>query len=371
MLWILWTAVGYPLWLAQRARHDPRPVACGPYVPRVTAIVPVYNGERFLAAKLESLLASDYPAEHLDVVVVSDASTDGTEAIAASFASTGRVRFIALSKGGKAAALTAAFPGIEREVLLLTDVRQVLERDCVRRLMERLHDPAVAVVSGLLRIREGETSGEAGTGLYWRYESWIRGNLSAVDSVLGATGPIYAIRREYARALPAACILDDVWLPYQAVLEGKRSVLAEDAVAWDYPTSLQSEFNRKVRTQAGLYQLLKQEPRLLQPTRNRLFVPFMNLKIGRLLMPHALIVFFVASFWLPSPLAAIALAGQALFYGTYLLDRWLGDANPLKRVAAPLSAFVVLMAATFCAQAIFFRDPSTLWKTTQVRVNRG
>ena len=368
VLAVLWTLVGFPLWLARNARRVPSQVASGDFQPMVTAIIPVYNGARFLAAKLDSVLGSDYPAERLDILVVSDGSTDATEQIAERYRATGRVRCIVVARRGKAAALTDAFQCAEREVLLLTDVRQVLDAQCVRLLMRRLHDPAVGVVSGHLRIRRGETSGEAGTGLYWRYESWIRANLGRIDSLLGATGPIYAMRRAFARPLPAGCILDDVWLPYQAILEGKRSVLADDAIAWDYPTGLETEFNRKVRTQAGLYQLLKQERRLLMPGRNRLFWSFLNLKMGRLLMPHVLIAFLVASFWLPHPLDVISLALQALFYGTYFVDRRLAETSPLKRAVAPVSAFVTLMAAAFCAQAVFFRDPSTLWKTTQVRV---
>ena len=76
------------------------------------------------------------------------------------------------------------------------------------------------VVSGNLRILTGKSQEEASIGLYWKYESWIRSNLSRCDSLLGATGPIYAFRRELACPLPADSLLDDVWLPMQAVLRG-------------------------------------------------------------------------------------------------------------------------------------------------------
>jgi len=80
------------------------------------------------------------------------------------------------------------------------------------------------VVSGDLLILAGESAEESNVGLYRRYESWIRRNLSLTDSLLGATGPIYAIRRTLAHSLPEGCLLDDVWLPMQAVLSGYRSV---------------------------------------------------------------------------------------------------------------------------------------------------
>lgn len=369
---VLFTLAGYPIWLSLRARGK-KPTSTAAFNadlwPTVTAVIPVHNGEAFLASKLESVLASDYPTEKLDVIVLSDGSTDNTDAIAQSFAETGRARFVRLSKGGKAVALTTAFPMVSADVVLLTDVRQVLERDCVQKIVRNFADPKVGAVSGTLKIRSGETSGEAGTGLYWKYESWIRDNLSTIDSVIGATGPIYAIRRSLARALPAGCILDDMWLPMQIVLDGYRSTLASDAVAWDYPTSLNSEFNRKVRTQAGLYQLLKLDPRLLNPLQNRLFWKFLNLKMGRLFLPHLLIIIAVTSVFLPAPFNAFFMAAQLAFYSMYVLDRILDEGSALKRVTAPFAAFLTLVTAAFFAQAIFFRDPASLWKTTKVRVN--
>ena len=369
---VLWTLAGYPIWLSLRARgrRNSTPVASTPEgdLPTVTAVIPVHNGEAFLTSKLQNVLTSDYPPEKLDIIVLSDGSTDGSDAIAESFVQNGRVRFVRLPKGGKAIALSTAFPMVTADIVLLTDVRQALERDCVQKLVRNFSDPAVGAVSGTLKIRSGETSGEAGTGLYWRYESWIRDNLSAIDSVIGATGPIYAIRRSLARSLPEGCILDDMWLPLQIVLDGYRSTLASDAVAWDYPTSLNSEFNRKVRTQAGLYQLMKLEPRLVNPARNRLFWKFVNLKLGRLFLPHLLIIIAVTSVFLPSPFNVAVLAAQALFYGLYFVDRVLSEGSSLKRITAPFAAFLTLVTAAFFAQTIFFRDPASLWKTTKVRL---
>jgi cellulose synthase/poly-beta-1,6-N-acetylglucosamine synthase-like glycosyltransferase len=313
-------------------------------------------------------LSSDYPPTKLEALVLSDGSTDDTDAIAESYASTGRVRYMRLPRGGKAVALSIGFKQSDRDILLLTDVRQTLDAGCVRLLVSRFHDPAIGAVSGNLKIRSGETSGEASVGLYWRYESWIRRNLSQLDSLLGATGPIYALRRSLARPLPSGCILDDMWLPLQVVLDGKRAPLAEDSIVWDYPTDPGSEFIRKVRTQGGLYQLLRLEPRLLSPWANRLWVPFITLKLGRLFLPHLLIALFLISFWMPASIRAVVLIPQITFYLVSILDRFMPQHATLKRFTGPIAAFATLIAAAFCAQAIFFTDPAKLWKTTRVRI---
>jgi len=367
-LWIFWVLAGYPLSLAWQAKRHPRPARSAPFEPFITAVIPVHNGGPFLAAKLDSVLGSNYPPERLDILVLSDASSDSTDAVAAEYAARfpQRVRFRRLPRGGKAAALTTALPELTSEVLLLTDVRQRLHPDCVRLLAESLHDPDVGAVSGNLLILSGETSAEANVGLYWRYESWIRQSLGLTDSLIGATGPIYALRRTLARPLPASCILDDVWLPMQAVLAGYRSVWNQDAIAWDYPTNLDAEFVRKVRTQAGLFQLWWQLPGLMS-SGNRLRWAFLSLKMGRLLLPEILILALLASCWLPAPWNWAALAAQSLFYLLAWCDSWVQDSSPLKRLTAPIRAFVVLLLAALCACSIFFRKPEDLWKKTQVR----
>ena len=370
MAWLLWVLAGYPIWLAVRARLFGRPPRPDSNEPTITAVIPVHNGVYFLSDKLDSVLASDYPPEKLDILILSDASSDGTDEVAEEYARrfSDRVRFRRLPQGGKAAALNAALPEVSAEVLLFTDVRQRLHDRCVRRLAEMLHDPEVGVVSGNLKILSGEYSEETNVGLYWRYESWIRKNLGLIDSLMGATGPIYAMRRTLARPLPAGCILDDVWLPMQAVLAGYRSVSDEHAIAWDYPTSLDAEFARKVRTQAGLFQLMWQLPRLFF-LRNRLRGPFVFCKLGRLLLPEVLILGLLASAYLQSAWRWPALAEQAIFYGLALVDPWIRETSPLKRATAPIRAFVVLLAAALFAVSIFFVRPERLWKHTRVRTS--
>jgi cellulose synthase/poly-beta-1,6-N-acetylglucosamine synthase-like glycosyltransferase len=363
LLYVLWVIVVYPLVLSNLARRRPEKPLEGRFEPSITAVIPVHNGGAFLAAKLDSVLASEWNPEKLDILVLSDGSSDDTESIAERYASTGRVRLLKLPRCGKAAALNEAFARTDREILLLTDVRQRLHPQCVSRLMNRLRDPEVAAVSGNLQIASARNQEETNVGLYWKYESWIRSNLSRHDSMLGATGPIYALRRTAARPLPPDCLLDDVWLPMQAVLDGYRSVWEEGAIAWDYPTALQTEFRRKVRTQAGIFQLLRQEPRLLKGA-NRSRWHFVSLKLGRLFLPHVMLMMLLATAWLPGWWRIPALAGQLGFYALAGLDLLVPERNPLKRATAPPRAFVTLLAAAFCAQSILFVEPRRLWKVT-------
>ena len=106
---------------------------------------------------------------------------------------------------------------------------------------------------------------------------------------------------------------------------------------------------------------------LLSPGKNRLFWSFLNLKLLRLLLAHMLLAILVSSFLLPSPARDVLLGLQGAFYAMAVIDRFISDGNVFKKLTTPVAAFVTLVWAAFCAQSIFFRDPASLWKTTQVR----
>ncbi len=138
-----------------------------------------------------------------------------------------------------------------------------------------------------------------------------------MHSVLGATGAIYALRRDLWRPLPAGTLLDDVLSPMRAVLAGRRIVFAPAARAFDHASpDAATEERRKERTLAGNYQLLWLEPRLLVPGVNPVWLQFASHKIGRLLVPYALVALAVSSAALAPAGAvyALALTAQVTFY---------------------------------------------------------
>jgi poly-beta-1,6-N-acetyl-D-glucosamine synthase len=359
----LYTVAGYPLLLGWMARRWPAPVRKREIQPSLSVVIPVHNGANYLAAKLESILALDYPRDLMEVLVVSDGSTDATDDIAIGFAARG-VQLLRVPRGGKPAALNAAVPLTRNEILVLTDVRQVLASVSVRKLVENFADPRVGVVSGDLLIRKGNLE-ETSVGAYWRYERWIRRQLSRLDSIMGASGAFYAMRRTLFRQMPDELLLDDMYLPMGAFLSGYRLVVEPEAQAFDLPTSVNTEFRRKVRTLAGNYQLLGYYPRLLT-LRNRMLFHFISYKLLRLLLPWVALAVLIASLGLPAPWRAITLGGQLGVYGLAALDGVSPERAPWRRITMPLRTIVSMLLATACAVSIFFIKPEKLWTPTQI-----
>ena len=242
---LVWTHLLYPLAIAGWARVRPWPVAAADIVPHVSLIIPAYNEEDVIVAKLENALALDYPADRLDIVVTSDDSTDTTHELVAGFADRG-VRLIRCPRGGKVAAQDRAVAETEGGIVAFGDANVLWEPDALRRLVRPFADPAVGMACGNVRLVNpgGGTNQE---GLYWRYEMWLRTRESRAHSMTGSNGAIYAVRREAYRDVDPR-FGHDLSFPYLMVQNGYRAVYEPSARATEpMTTDIEDEFRRKVR----------------------------------------------------------------------------------------------------------------------------
>lgn len=349
LLLIAYTYAGYPLLMALWANLRPRPVkARRDYQPTVSVCLVVYNGERYLPQKLQSLQQLDYPPELLEILVYSDGSRDATEALVRDFSKADpRVRLLAgPERLGKPSGLNRLAAEASGEVLLMTDVRQPLAAGALRALLEPLADPSIGCVSGSLVL-----AGDTGPSAYWRYEKSIRGFEARVGCMVGVSGSLYVIRRADFHELPHDVLLDDMFVPLRTAGDRKRIILSHAAEAYDEAYGDEQEFGRKVRTLAGNYQLVAKLPWLLVPFRNPVWFQLVSHKLLRLLCPFALLGLLWASLWLSlsaelPPFERVVWqalsAGQLVGYGLAAFGARAGRLGSLARTFMVLNAAAVL-----------------------------
>lgn len=362
-LLVAYTFVGYGCWLMVCQLWRRVPVRRERYTPAVSVIMVVRNEEQTLECKLANLRALDYPADRLQIIVVSDGSTDGTEAILRKHARDERIQVVLNQlPNGKASGLNNALELADGEIVVFTDARQRIEDDAVRLLVENFADPDVGCASGELMLGDN-ANGESnrGMGLYWQVEKQVRGLEAATGSVVGATGALYAARRELLTNLPPGTILDDVLIPMQVARRGKRVVFDDRARAWDSADlGAGREFQRKVRTLTGNYQLLQLEPWLLTGE-NPLRFRFVSHKLLRLLVPFALATMLVTSLLIPEPAYRVAFCLQLFFYALSLLALTDAHLGPLARIANAALTLIVLNTAAVVAFANFLSGRKGVW----------
>jgi cellulose synthase/poly-beta-1,6-N-acetylglucosamine synthase-like glycosyltransferase len=243
---LAWTHVVYPLVVEALARIGRRPIRAGGALPRVTIIIASHNEETVIERRVENLLGLDYPAELVRIVVASDASTDRTdELVDAIAAREPRVTLLRAPRGGKVAAQNLAVAQADSEIAAFSDANAVWAAPALRKLVRNFADEDVAYVCGQLRIESGDGRNKEGT--YWRYEMRLRQSESALGSVTGGNGSIYALRRaDYVEVDPR--FGHDLALPYRLARQGRRAVYEPEAIAMEKATPTnEDEYRRKVR----------------------------------------------------------------------------------------------------------------------------
>jgi cellulose synthase/poly-beta-1,6-N-acetylglucosamine synthase-like glycosyltransferase len=365
---VFYFLIGYPILLAANRRSAPAVAKDMSFRPTVSILVAVHNGEQFIARKLDSLLALDYPPDLREIFIISDGSTDATEAIVSIYADKG-VRLLRVPKGGKASALNAGLVHAKGEILFFTDVRQALGVDALSHLAANFADPAVGAVTGELRLLNSSKVGEqADMELYWRLELWARDRHSRIDSIFSTTGCIYALRRSLAAPLPPDSIADDGTLSLRAFFQGYRVVFDPEAVAYDYPAAPGGEFRRRLRTLAGLWQLFVRFPQLFSNS-NRMRFHFISYKFGRLVLPWAILVILASTFALPdSSWRSFLLFDECMLVGLAALDGFIPAKFPLKRLSSPARTFAAMNAAAMLSILVFVVPPEILWRPTSMQV---
>ncbi|MCA9115008.1 MAG: glycosyltransferase family 2 protein [Planctomycetaceae bacterium] len=246
---VLYAYVGFPVLILLRSWIWQRPFRISPITPRISLVICAHNEEKSIGAKLENVLALDYPPEHLEVLIASDGSSDGTEEIVEQF--TGAlVRLLRLPRRGKAAALNAAVEQASGEILVFSDANSMYAPDALRKIVQPFADERVGGVAGNQVYRKSsEDSGAAAAGErgYWNFDRWMKRLQSSAGNVVSATGAIYAVRRSLYCEVPEG-VTDDFVTSTRVIQQGYRLVFAENATCHEPVAGLaRAEFGRKVR----------------------------------------------------------------------------------------------------------------------------
>jgi cellulose synthase/poly-beta-1,6-N-acetylglucosamine synthase-like glycosyltransferase len=358
--------VGYPLVLSAIALLRPRPVRRGEWTPSVTILVPAYNEAACIAGTIENKLALDYPAERLEITVVSDASEDGTDDIVRRYADRGVKLLRTAVRQGKAAALNEAIQHANGEIVVFSDANSTFAVDAVRRMVENFTDPRVGYVTGNLQYLHGEEASGRGSGAYMRYENWLRRIETRVDSVIGVNGGVDAMRRRLYAAVPADQITDFV-LPLRVIAAGFRVVFDERVHSSERANQeLGSEFRMRVRVALRALRGLVYMRQALNVVRAPLpaFCIFSH-KILRylsfLFLAGALIINAILAARNPSYIPLLLL--QVAFYALALLGLTRNLPGALRRLTALPTYFLVSNVAFGIAALRFARgDVVATWR---------
>jgi cellulose synthase/poly-beta-1,6-N-acetylglucosamine synthase-like glycosyltransferase len=331
---VFYVYAGYPLLvtLVARLRKPPRYPSAPPA--KVTILIAAYNEESEIASKLEAVLALDYPAELMQIIVAADGSTDRTAEIVSGFEGRGIELVHQPQRQGKMAAISRAITSATGEIVVFSDANNRFDSNAVERLVAPFADGRVGLTVGYKTVTGASGLGHA-EGTYWKYESHLRRMETRLGCTVGVNGEICAIRRDLFRPAPPQTINDDQWMAHMVIRDGFNVVFCPDAVSREtISESAADEKERRSRMVAGQYQLFARAHREIPWRRPVVAWMLVSHKLLRPLVPFGMAGAAgaaAAAVVLPQtngglvglglPWAATALGAQGLFYAIALAGR--------------------------------------------------
>lgn len=148
-----------------RAASAVRAITVPAGTPTVSIVIPVRDEERFIEACLESVLAQDYPADRVEILLVDGKSIDRTRELAAGVLAdriaNGSARILDNPRGIAPTAMNIGIGASTRDVIVRADGHTVLPPDYLRRSVEVLQETGSQCVGGAVRTLGSGTVGRA------------------------------------------------------------------------------------------------------------------------------------------------------------------------------------------------------------------
>lgn len=286
-------------------------------LPKVSLIIAAYNEEKVIENRIKNCLELTYPKGHLEIIIASDGSDDGTNEVVRNYSSNGVILFDYSKRNGKVNVLNETIPRAKHDIIVFSDANTFFERDAIKKLVTYFDDPRIGCVCGMVKLlnAEGSKSGEL-ENFYWRFETFLKKIEGARGSLLGANGPIYAIRKELFIPCPSDTIVEDFFIPMKILERGYKVFYAKDAVATEETTKhIIQEKQRRVRIGAGDFQAIFRLLPMLNLWKGLPSFSFWSHKVLRWFTPFFMIFAFSLNLFLLKTAAyQLLFALQCVFY---------------------------------------------------------
>lgn len=318
------------------------------YQPSITILIAAYNEAECIVDTLNNKVSLNYPADKLEILVVSDESEDGTDELVKEFAKTSKIPvslYRQVPRAGKTSGLNMLFDKAKGDLLAFSDANSLWDENALQVMASNFADESVGYVTGKMVYitPEGSMIGD-GCSSYMKYENWLREQETLIGSVVGVDGGVDMIRRSLFEKLNADQLPDFVQ-PLKVVEKGARVVYEPEALLKEYALNdPEKEYKMRVRVSLRAIWALSDLRNLLNPFKYGVFaLQLISHKLLRYMAFVPLVLVFLAN---------LVLLDNSLFYafcflgqlGFYILA-WLGSKGDEKynSVAYKLPYYFVLL----------------------------
>lgn len=269
--------------------------------PSVTIVFSVFNEEKVIRRKLESLLNSDYPKDKLQILIGSDNSTDQTHQIIEEFiAQNSNITLIKKeTRNGKLKIINEIVDMTTTEHLVFTDANVFFEPMTIKALVFNLIAKDAKMVCGNILKFSPQNQGISDQEIfYMNFENQLKYYESLkYGFCVGVEGGCYAILKNSFVKVPDGFLMDDFFITLDVIEKNGKVLFEPEAVCYeDVNDAPMIEFKRKIRISLGNFRNLRFYKHLIFPIHQGFGFAFFSHKVLRWFTPFALVFSFCLSF---------------------------------------------------------------------------
>ncbi|MCK4806228.1 MAG: glycosyltransferase [Candidatus Aegiribacteria sp.] len=216
--------------------------------PPVSVLIAARNEEDVIASRIRNLLEQKYEGS-IEILIGSDSSDDETDAIANTFRDQGVILYKSEKRIGKPLMIKKLLELSNGEIIVFSDADTVFAPFAVRELVTPFSNPSVGCVDGSRRNSLDDDTCES---IYWKYETAIKKMCSSFGAVLGATGAVFALRRDLFMPLSPRRS-DDFELAVMTRIQGSSCVFNPNAIAAEPSPDDAKQYRRLVRIVSWMF----------------------------------------------------------------------------------------------------------------------
>lgn len=344
--------------------------------PTIAILMAAYNEEAVIEEKLNSIFATDYPLDKVQVYIGSDNSSDATNSIISKFQKqfAGLHLFAYEERQGKIKIMNALATQTQADWLVFTDANVFFTPSTLSELMPWHSQPKTAMVCGhIQKLKSGQKGTSEAEVLYMNTENNLKINETQVFGFcLGAEGGCFAIRKTFFEPVPASFSVDDFYTTLSVIKQKGEIAYAQKAICYEDTTGNTAiEFKRKARIQKGNLQNLFHFSSLVWNPFSTAAFALWSHKILRWFTPFLLIINAISSFALSCYIefAWIFAIPTILFFAFPLIFKLLHLLGIKMGIITAFNHFVMMNYALMKGFYDFLFGPKTsIWERTQRKI---
>ena len=227
------------------------------FEPKISIIIPAYNEETRIKNCLDSILASSYKKDKIEIIVVDDGSTDNTPEVLKNYG----IKVLKQEHLGKSKALNKGILVAKNEFVLVIDADTKIDKDFIKEVVRPFSDKRVGATTGIIKLSNNKGILPMFQNVEYGFYNLIRHSFSDLfKNSVWFLGALACYRKKIIKKIglfKTDSLTEDIDIAMDINRAGYKNISVGKAFGYtNVPTSLKSLYKQRARWWIGALQSL-------------------------------------------------------------------------------------------------------------------